>query len=345
VQPIEATWLPSIGVEGTLMPAREADLAFKVPGQLARLDVKAGDWVEAGATLGALDVSEAAAQLRAAEAQVRVARAQVFLAEDDAKRMETLAGSGAATTVMAGDAKGRAEISAGQLDAAQAQLVLSQTNVRNHSLTAPFAGFVTKAPTAAGGIVGPSAPLFHLQDVATLRLVGTVSEQDIGLIKPGATLTFAVPEGDGKSKTIEAKVTTVLPSVDPQTRRVPFEAEVKNEIIGAGKSTKTVSLRGGTFVRGKLAGDAPITVLRLPATVIRPGSQDEVLVVDQGKVHARRISFATAADGAVLVRSGLAKNETVMLTPVAESKEGDVVTPITTPDEGARNLSAGSKGK
>ena len=64
-------------------------------------------------------------------------------------------------------------------------------------------------------------------------------------------------------------------------------------------------------------------VLRLPATALRPGSQNEVLVADGGRTRLRHISFARAADGALLVRRGLEPNERVVAAPTAEAADGD----------------------
>jgi hypothetical protein len=61
--------------------------------------------------------------------------------------------------------------------------------------------------------------------------------------------------------------------------------------------------------------------------VLRPGSQDEVLLVDPAtsKLELRRIAFSVAPDGTLLVRSGLGAGEQVVLDPIPEAAAGDVV--------------------
>jgi hypothetical protein len=67
-------------------------------------------------------------------------------------------------------------------------------------------------------------------------------------------------------------------------------------------------------------------VLRLPHDVLRPGAQDEVMVVlDGGRLEARRIVLAVDKDGTLLVRRGLTASEKVVAKPKPEAKTGDLV--------------------
>ncbi|MGZ3439711.1 MAG: efflux RND transporter periplasmic adaptor subunit, partial [Polyangia bacterium] len=182
----------------------------------------------------------------------------------------------------------------------------------NQLLTAPFAGSVSKVPSGTGAIVSPGTVLFHVQDTSTVKLQGAIGEADAPLVRPGAPLEVRL---DGR--VVQGRVVAVLSSVDAATRRVPLEAEIKND---GGQP-----LLGGSFVRAAVSGLKPVQVLRLPATALRPGSQNEVLVVQGGRQHTRHILFARAADGALLVRSGLEPNERVVVAPTAEAADGEAV--------------------
>ena len=306
------TWQPEVQFEGTLQPVREADLGFKVAGRLAQIRVRLGDRVSAGQTLAMLDPTEAEAQVEAARAQVRASEAQLALADDAAKRTTTLVGSGAASQQTGVQTGQQRSLAAAQLDSARAQLQLAQATLKNQTLAAPFSGSVTKVPSGAGAIVNPGTILFHLQDTSTVKLSGAIGEADAPLVKPGAPLEVRL---DGR--TVQGRVVAVLSSVDSATRRVPLEAEIKND---GGQP-----LFGGSFVRATVSGLHAVPVLRLPATALRPGSQNEVLVADGGRTRVRHIAFARAADGALLVRSGLEPNERVVAAPTAEAADGDPI--------------------
>lgn len=312
VSPKNESWQPVVEFEGTLQPVREADLGFKVSGRLAQIRVRLGDRVSAGQTLATLDATEAEAQVEAARAQVRAAEAQLALAEDAAKRTSTLVGSGAASQQTGVQTGQQRSLAAAQLDSARAQLAIAQATLKNQTLAAPFSGSVTRVPSGAGAIVNPGSVLFHVQDTSTVKLSGAIGEADAPLVKPGAALEVRL---DGR--TVQGRVVAVLTSVDAATRRVPIEAEIKND---GGQP-----LLGGLFVRAAVSGLKPVAVLRLPASALRPGSQNEVLVVEGGRQHVRHVLFARAADGALLVRSGLEANERVLATPTAEAADGDPI--------------------
>lgn len=310
VSPKAESWQPEVQFEGTLQPVREADLGFKVSGRLAQIRVRLGDRVGNGQTLAVLDATEAEAQVKAAEAQVRAAEAQLALADDSAKRTSTLVGSGAASPQSGVQTGSQRALAAAQLDSARAQLALSQASLKNHTLTAPFAGSVTRVPSGTGAIVAPGTPLFHVQDTSTVKLSGAIGEADASLVRPGAPLEVRL---DGR--TVGGRVVAVLASVDAATRRVPLEAEIKND---GGQP-----LFGGAFVRAAVGGLKPVPVLRLPASALRPGSQNEVLVADGARQRVRHIVFARAADGALLVRGGLDAKERVLAAPTAEAADGE----------------------
>jgi membrane fusion protein (multidrug efflux system) len=311
VTPMPRTWTPEVPLEGTLAPSREADLAFKVPGRLAAIKVKTGSYVKQGAALAYLEQTEVEAQVKAVQAQVRAAEAQLALADDGEKRTSALVQTGAQAPVMGIQVSKQRDLAAAQADAARAQLALAQATLANHVLSAPFSGYVTRVPSGPGGVVNPGVPLFHLQDVATLKLVGTVGDGDAPLVRVGTKVRVQL-----EGRTREGTIAAVQPSVDPVTRRLPVEATLPND--------PDQPILAGSFVRAVVMGDKPIQVLALPSSVVRPGSQSEVMVVVMGRMSARKVGYATSG-AEVLVRSGLQPDEVVVSAPSAESRDGDPV--------------------
>ena len=309
---VPGSWQPEVQLEGTLEAVRESDLSFDAPGRLAAIKVRLGEHVSQGEVLATLDAQQAQAQVQAAEAQVRAAEAQLALADDNAGRTEKLLQTGVASQASGVQSSQQRSLATAQLDGARAQLALARVSLQHHALTAPFSGSVTRVPAGPGAIVNPGQPLFHLADTGLLRLSGTVSEADAPLVKPGAPVEIRL---DGR--TVRGEVVAVLGAVDAATRRVPVEAQVKNDT--------QPPLLAGAFVRATVAGLKAVPVLTLPGATLRPGSQNEVMVVRDGRLHARRISFQRAADGALVVRAGLDAGEQVLLSPSPEAQDGDGV--------------------
>jgi RND family efflux transporter MFP subunit len=309
-------WQPRVELDGTLEAVHEAQLGFKGSGRLARVAVKVGDRVAAGALLAELDDAEVTAQVAAAEAQARAAEASLALAQDGERRTLPLVKNGSLAEANGVQSTEQRQLAAAQLDAARAQHALARAALANHTLKAPFSGTITQAPTGVGAVVNPGQPLFGLVDTTALKLDTTVSEDDANLLERGAEVHVRAGSGE-----VKGRVSAVLATLDARTRRVPVVIDFDNTRPAAG-----AALRAGAFVRGYVAAREPIAVLRVPHAVQRPGSRDEIWVVDAtARLETRHIAFAIAPDGDLLVRSGLASGERVVLDPIPELKAGDVV--------------------
>lgn len=318
-------WRPRIPVTGTLAPAQEADIAFKVPGRLQVIKVKVGDAVKKGALLATLDASEAAAQAAAASAGVKAAEIGHEMAKDAEQRIETLYQAKAVSEAERTGMKQKTALSLAQLEQAKAQARLASANAGNTQIVAPFAGYVTRAPSGVGKFVGPGEPLVHIDDTSVLKLNASLSEADAAMVEVGAAFFIedssgaALTAGGGEAKKAgpAGKITAVLGSLDPQTRRVPIVGELPNK-------AKT-SLRAGAFVRAYIEPSREVAALKLPAAALRPGSQDEIVVVKDGKARIVRALASLGEDGSLLVRAGLSPSADVLLSPSSEARDGDLV--------------------
>lgn len=307
-----ATWLPSVILDGTLAAEQSASVGFKVGGKIGSLKVKVGDQVRAGQLLATLDATEAGAQAAATAAQVRAAEAQLALAQDTARRTQAMVQSGSFAEASGVQSTQQQALAQAQLDAAKAQSALTRVSLGNHSLVAPFAGTVTKVPDGIGEVVGPGAPLFEVVNTKVLKLSTTVSEHDANLLTLGAPVQLELETGKATGR-----LSAVLGTVDPKSRRVPVQASFDNPGF----------LRAGAFVQAHVDAKNEISVLRLPHEVLRPGSQDELVIVGEGgRLDVRHVVLAVDKDGSLLVRRGLAPTEQVVAKPKPEAKAGDIVT-------------------
>lgn len=305
-------WLPSVTLDGTLAAEQSASLGFKVGGKIGSLKVKVGDQVRAGALLATLDSTEAGAQAAASAAQVRAAEAQLALAQDSERRTQAMVQSGSFAEASGVQSTQQRALALAQLDAAKAQSSLARVSLGNHTLTAPFSGTVTKVPDGIGEVVAPGAPLFDVVNTKVLKLSTTVSESDANLLIPGAPVQLELETGK-----VTGRVSAVLGTVDERTRRVPVEASFDNPGF----------LRAGSFVQAHVAAKNEIEVVRLPHEVLRPGSQDEVVVVlDGGRLDVRHVVLSVDKDGSLLVRRGVSVTDKLVSKPKPEAKAGDVVT-------------------
>jgi RND family efflux transporter MFP subunit len=310
VRPTPGTWTPRVEFTGTLKPWRDADVGFELGGRLLKVNVAIGDKVADGSSLAVLDASRSLAEVSAAEAQARAAAAQLALAEDNLRRTEALVASKSIPEAQAEQARHQVSLTRAQLDGAQAQARLAKTGAGLHTITAPFQGIVTRAPTSAGSVVQPGSALVHLEDTSRLRLSASLGEDEVPLVKLGAPVTVVY-----KGRSVVGKVVALVPSLDQATRRAPVEVEVPN--------AAPEPLLAWSFVRARIDAKGEIPILRVPATARRPGSQDEVFKIAGGKAHVVHVVHATDDDGTWLVTSGIAPDDQLLVDADPDLKDGD----------------------
>lgn len=310
--PTPMRWKPRVELTGTLKPWREADIGFETPGRLVKLNVATGDTVKAGALLAVLDGSRAGAQVSQAVAQAKAAEANLAIAEDNLRRTDALIATKSVPEAQAEQARQQVALARAQLDGARATTNLAQQGAGMHSIVAPFAGVITRAPTAIGSVVNPGVPLIRLEDVTHFRLSASLSEQDVSIVRLGSPVTIVY-----QGNTVVGKVIAVVPSLDQATRRAPVEIEVPRD-----PNTK---LLGYGFVRAQIDGVDEVDALRVPALARRVGSQNEVVRVVGGKAQRVRVVHSVDTDGSWIVTSGLAANDQLVLSPSDDLHEGDPV--------------------
>lgn len=311
VHPIAMTWLPRVDVTGTLKPWRDADVGFETSGRLVRVGVSVGDKVVERQVLAVLDASRATAQVGQAESQVAAARASLALALDNVKRTEGLAASNTIPEAQVEQARQQVALAKAQLDGALASTNFAKSGAGLHSISAPFTGIVTKAPTGIGSVVNAGIALIHIEDTSRFRLSVSVGEEHVPLVSVGAPVKVFYRE-----KTVDGTVVAVVRSLDQATRRAPVEIEVPN---------RDSDLLAWSFVRARILGRGEIAAVRVPALARRPGSQDEVVKVVGGRAKVTKAVFVVDEDGSLIVQQGLSVSDDVLLSPNADLKDGDPI--------------------
>jgi RND family efflux transporter MFP subunit len=150
----------------------ERDLAFKVGGLLARVEVREGQVVRRGQVLAALDATELAAGVRAAEEGLGKARR-------DAARAAELAAAEAAPRSAAEDARTAEAV-------AEAALAAARFNLRHAALVAPDDGWVERRTAEPGEVVAPGRPVLRVSGRGRGFVVrAAVADRDVLDLAPG----------------------------------------------------------------------------------------------------------------------------------------------------------------
>jgi RND family efflux transporter MFP subunit len=148
---------------GELKASQEADLAFRVGGQLKNLNVIAGQNVKKGDLLAQLDPKDFQLKVDLAEANYRLAKATF-------NRVQSVYKQNATTLAQFDEAKAN-------LDQAENALTQAKNQLSYTQLTAPFDGVIATVSTENFQYVNATQALIHIQNIKQLDVVFQVPEK------------------------------------------------------------------------------------------------------------------------------------------------------------------------
>jgi RND family efflux transporter MFP subunit len=233
----------SIDLPGEFQPFQSVEIHAKVRGYVERVMVDRGSVVKRGQLLAVLAAPEMKAQLAEAESKVQGAEAERLQAEaqlagaqstyDRLKKASETPGAISGNELIQAEEQVKAAQAAVEAKrrakAAMEENVSAQQDLESYlRITAPFSGIVTQRLAHPGALVGPGTDpvLLVLQEVAHLRLVVAVPEQNVAAIAMGAQVEFKVPAYP--QRTFTGTVARVAHSLDEKTRTMAVEMDVFN---------------------------------------------------------------------------------------------------------------------
>ena len=201
-------WRQTLPLYGTLTSPRDAELTPRVAGLVERVDVDAGDRVDAGETLITLDRSLARLTLNTLEASVAEARAQLAEAERLASEAERLAARSAISQTELASRRSEVDVQAAALDRLRAEAARQREVLDRHEIVAPFAGTVRERLVEPGEYVAESTPVVGLVATERLRMDVAAPQQYFSAIEAGMPVRIQ-PEalhGETLEATVDVKV-------------------------------------------------------------------------------------------------------------------------------------------
>jgi membrane fusion protein, multidrug efflux system len=312
-----------VRLPGEFQPYLSVSIFARVPGFVRDVSVDRGSSVKQGQILARLDAPEMEAQIAEAESKVQALTLQ--RAEAEAKlaaaqsTYERLKAASATEGVVAGNdlvvaeknfeaAQAVVQSFASSIRAAEAQVEATKALDQYLQIRAPFDGVITERNVHPGALVGPGAgttPLLRLQQISRLRLVVAVPEALVGAMVKGARVAFTVPAFPGE--TFYGAVNLVARELDPKTRSMPVELDVRNTDL---------RLAAGMYPEVSWPVRRPAASLLVPATSIvastertfvvrvKNGTAEWVNVVRGARVGDQMEVFGPLAEGDQIVRRG-----------------------------------------
>ncbi len=312
-----------IRFSGVIRPRNEVDVSAKIGGRIEQFSAELGQEVKQGEQVAVIEHVElglqseqARAQVEAAEAQVLAAEVQLKAAMTQLQRIATLQSGGAVAQSERDQAELALKSAQANLQAARAQVKLARAAaglaaraVRNSFVTAPIAGTIVRKNVSLGVQVAPGQPLLQVQDVAKLKVRGTVSAREFARLALGQSVDIAVEELSETA--IKGRVAAISPALDPSTRRATIEVAIDNP---------ERRLLSNSFATATIKVGEHKNVLSVPASaVVTVPAGRFVYVLRADRVKAYAIAASVATDGDRISVEGLLTADDLVVTQGQDS--------------------------
>lgn len=297
-----ASLAPEYDFTGTFFPDRESRLSAEIQGKVNRVLVEDGSAVKKGQVLIQLDDALLQWQLKAAEVQVKGLEADLI-------RYQILVEAEAIQGI-------QLEKTALALETAQVQAGTLREQIGKTRIRAPFDGIITAKLTEEGDFAAPGKALLQLTDMSRLKFVIQVPEADLKRFELGKNYPIRIPSIPAE------RIGTVrmLGSRGTPANSFPVEITVSN-----GPSHE---IKAGMFGHLTWQQDSLSRGIVIPSSAIL-GSDlaPQVYVINAGKAVIRDIQIEKRVQDQVLLRSGLAENDTLIVGGLINIVEGAAVIP------------------
>ncbi|MCX7872476.1 MAG: efflux RND transporter periplasmic adaptor subunit [Verrucomicrobiae bacterium] len=285
-------------VVGTVRSKTRAVIEAKVSGRIESLLAVPGQTVKAGELLAKLDAREI-------QAKVEQAKALYEQASSDLKRYTSLYESKTVTLA-------EYEARVAQFKVAEANLKEAQTMLGYVEVTAPFDGVITRKIADVGDLAYPGKPILEIEDPKYLRFEANVPEALYDKVKLNEKFSIFIPTIAGE---IQGTVSEIAPVADPNTRTFLVKLDLPEH----------KGLRTGQFGRLKIP-TSQSAALRVPISgIVVRGQMEIAFVVETNLARMRLVKTGDRVGNEIEVLSGIEPHEKVIVTDVAQLRDGQPV--------------------
>jgi RND family efflux transporter MFP subunit len=307
----------TISTTGSLAARR--DLPVGVPGeggQVRRVLVEPGQWVQAGQTLAVIDRSVQSQEAAQQAASIDVARADLRLAQANVDRAQQLVSRGFVSRANLDQLVATRDAAAARVRVTQAQLNGTRARIGRLDIRAPAAGLVLARNVEAGQVVGAgSEALFRIAQGGEMELVARLPQSDLTQVRVGVPATITPI---GSEERFQGSVWQVSPIIDPQTRQGEARISIRYDR----------ELRPGGFASADIVAGA-VTAPLLPESAVQSDDRGNFvyLVNEKNEVVRRDVKIGEVSDQGVTVVEGLSGNEFIVESAGAFLNPGQKIRP------------------
>ncbi|WP_297186115.1 efflux RND transporter periplasmic adaptor subunit [uncultured Porticoccus sp.] len=237
-----------ISARGRTAPNRHVTLRAEVSGRVIAVPADKGQAVDEGDTI--CELAEEDREQRVLEAQAAVAQAEI-----DYRGALKLKEKGYQSDSAIAQANAR-------LESTRAALRLTEINLANTRIAAPFAGFVDDRPVEVGDYMDRNHICAEIVEMNPLKVVARLSEREVVRAEVGGNASVRLATG----QLVTGEVTYLSHLAEPQTRTYEMEITLPNP---------SFQLRAGVASQVMVATNV-LRAHRVPASLLALGDGGEL---------------------------------------------------------------------
>ena len=314
-----------VTLPGTIRANQQATLYAKVAGYLKSLAVDKGDRVQAGQSLGEIEVPELIADVAKYKAELVRAESEVKVAELESGRLRK-AQKQAPDLVLpqaVDTSEGRFAMARAGVEMARANLERTDMLLRYAKITAPFAGIVTARfvdpgafiPAATSGSAAQTATILTIADFNTVRAQVALPEAEAALAQVGQPVKLSVEGLPGK--TFTGKISRMSYALDDMTKTMPVEADIPNADL---------TLRPGMYASVRVGVEKHSDTLLLPVdALVTEKTKTSVFKIADGKAKKVSVKVGFQDGTSVEILEGALADEPIILVGQQTLNDGQPV--------------------
>lgn len=326
---------------GRLEAPETVEVRPRVSGQIDQVAFTEGAQVRKGDLLFQIDPRPFQAEVRRLEAQLQQAKASAIRSANEARRGERLRDSNAISAELAESRNSAAAEARAGVDAIQAQLDLARLNLSFTRVTSPINGRVSRAQFTAGNIV--TADVTPLTSVVSTDKVYAYFDADERVY---LKYTQLARQGQrGQSTPVYLGLTNE--TGNPHLGQMNFVDNQVNPRTGTIRGRAVFDNKRGEFTPGlyarlKLVGSAQYDAVLINDEAVGTDlGKKFVLVMDKdNKAAYRAVELGPKLEGLRIVRSGLGKDDRIVVRGLQRVRPGSQVTPEEAPMASEQTLAA-----
>lgn len=304
-QPERGDITSELSFSGDILAVQQTNIYSRVTGNIQKIFVDIGDYVNTGKLLALIDQSTFVQTVKQTEGLLNQAKATLENNKVNYERLLTLFEKGLASKGDLDNAETQVKVSEAQVQTAEANYSNAKLQLGYCSITAPFSGYITKRFLDQGSLVssGTSNSIFILSNIGKLKIMVNVLEKDIPLldnVRDVMIKTDAYP-----NEVFNGKFRKMSQSVDLSTRTMPVEINIDND---------NNMLKPGMFARVELVLDKHYNVITLPLQcVLKDDNGRYVYMISEESTAVKKyVQTGLESNNKIEIISGLSETDKIV---------------------------------